>query len=120
MPSCAPAIISGIWFIADRAQRARFEVAASGSIAVRREAISANSPPTKVALPNSSSDRDQQLFIGRLQRGDHPHLLDPVPVDLHHGELPPVLLQRLAHHRECVPGGRAGSRPASRTGPRAA
>jgi len=44
MPSCAPAIISGIWFIADSAQRARLEVAASGSITVRRDAISANSP----------------------------------------------------------------------------
>src|SRR6185295_11047774 len=98
MPSCAPAIINGIWFIADRAHRARCDVAASGSMTVRREAISANSPPTNVALPASSSTVIRSSVIGRLQRSDHPHLLDAVPVDLHHGELPPVLLQRLAHH----------------------
>src|SRR5690349_17429909 len=101
MPSWAPAIISGIWFIAESAHRAGLDVAASGSRAVRREAISANSPPTKTPLPISRTIVTRSLVIGGLRRRrDHAHLLDAVPVDFHHGELPAALLERLAHHRD--------------------
>ena len=125
MPSCAPAIISGIWFIADSAQRAGWDAAASGSMTVRRDAISANSPPTKNPLPSSSTTVISRSVTSvvrssgrRLRR--HPDLLDPVPVHLDHGELPAALLDASPRRPGCARAGPSGSRPASRTAPRAA
>src|SRR6266545_4761420 len=98
-PSCAPAIINGICSIALSARRARFEVAAIGSMTVRRAAISANSPATKNALPSNRIATTRTLVIGVLRPG-HPHLLDPAALHLDHGEPPAALLDRLALDRD--------------------
>src|SRR3954468_7274269 len=89
MPSCEPATITGIWFIARSASRAARDVAASGSMTVRRAAIRENSAPTKNALPSSRSTATSRSTIGRLQRRDA-YLLDAAPIDLDDGELPAV------------------------------
>ena len=113
MPSCAPAIISGISFIARSATRARRLVAASGSTTVRREAIRANSLPTKNALPSSSRTAISELsHRSGLRRRHHADLLDPAPLHLDHGELPAVLLARVSPATGMWPS-RASRKPAS-------
>src|SRR5690606_36571753 len=88
MPSCAPAIMRGIWFIADSAQAARRKVAAIGSMMVRRDAMSANSAPTKNALPSSRPRATRISITGGLRRPDHPYLFAAVLLDFDDGELP--------------------------------
>src|SRR3954451_5149988 len=99
IPSGEPATINGIWAIARNARRAGREVAASGSMTVRRAAISENSAPTKNALPSRSNTVISRLTISRFQPGDA-YLLDPTLVDLDDGELPAVLGDGLADDRD--------------------
>src|SRR3954462_14578502 len=66
----------------------------------RREAISANSPPTKNALPSSNSTVSTTSVIDGLRRGGDADLLDPVAVHLDDRELPTVLDDRLPRARD--------------------
>src|SRR5256714_13984958 len=99
-PSCDPAIIRGICSIARTASRARLLPAAKGSTMVRRAATTANSPPTKNALPSNRTRTTSSLAMAGLLGQDDPYLLDPAPLDIDHGELPAVLLDRLALDRD--------------------
>ena len=72
MPSCAQAIISDTCSIALSVERARALFTASGSMTVRRAAISANSAATKNALAASSTttspSSSHSVVIGRSPR----------------------------------------------------
>ena len=128
MPSWAPASCTLRWRIEPMARRARaLPCSAIASSFVRRLAMSANSTATKKPLATSSSERDERgcgRSRGRLRAASRlgaaqPHRRHPVAVELDHLDVPPVVVEPLAHLGDPAQARRARSRPGSRSRPRA-